>query len=258
VLTNLVLNARDAISGMGVITIALHDETSGSDLSFGPVPPTLALLTIHDNGSGMSPEVLRNIFEPLFTTKRTGTGLGLAVALQVIRRHGGSIHAESKVGQGTTFFILLPTTSAETPAVVSEKEQVNPRVGRIVLVEDDPTVAAGILLLLEAKGIEVRAVARGGEALEAIEAFQPQAVVLDMSLPDMRGTEVYEKIVAQHPALPVLFSSGHGDESLVERYLSSEHVGFLRKPYGIDTLIEALDKIALSLNRKQAGCASER
>jgi PAS domain S-box-containing protein len=243
VLTNLVLNARDAMAGGGVITIAVHDETSGADFSSGPIPPGVVLITVHDTGGGMSPEVLRNIFEPLFTTKRTGTGLGLAVALQVIRRHGGSIHAESKVGQGTTFFIFLPTAPAEMPEVVPEKEVVNSRIRRVLLVEDEPAVATGIVLLLEAEGIEVRAIERGGEALDAIKDFRPDGVILDMSLPDMRGTEVYERIAAQHPDMPVLFSSGHGDESQVENF-TNEHVAFLRKPYEFAALMTALDNIA--------------
>ncbi len=247
VLTNLVLNARDALSDKGVITIAVQDATSGKEFTFGRVPPGFALLSVHDNGSGMTPEVLQNIFEPLFTTKRTGTGLGLAVALQVIRRHGGSIHAESKVGEGTTFFILLPTAFAETPALVLAKEQAKPRTRRVVLVEDEPAVATGIVLLLETEGVEVRVAERGGDALWAIEDFQPDAVILDMSLPDMRGTTVYERIAAQYPMLPVLFSSGHGDESDVEKYFASEHVAFLRKPYELAALMEALEKITQKL-----------
>jgi PAS domain S-box-containing protein len=244
VLTNLVLNARDAMSGEGAITIAVDDEASEGKFSFEPIPAGLALLTVHDTGSGMSPEVLRNIFEPLFTTKRTGTGLGLAVALQIIRRHGGSIRAESRPGEGTTFFILLPTMAAQAPVLESEKEQAKPRVRRLVLVEDEPAVAAGLKLLLEAEGIETHVVERGGEALGAIQEFRPDVVILDMSLPDMRGTEVYEQIAAQHPALPVLFSSGHGDESSIDRYAGSEHVAFLRKPYDLDALMSALEKIA--------------
>ena len=243
VLTNLVLNARDAMSGDGVITIAIDGGASGREFSYGRIPG-LTLLTVRDTGDGMTPEVLSNIFEPLFTTKRTGTGLGLAVALQVIRAHGGSIHADSQVGKGTTFFIFLPTAAAETrPSRASEKEQAKSRVRRVVLVEDEPAVASGIVLLLEAEGIAVRVVERGGEAPQAIDAFQPDAVILDMNLPDMPGTEVYERIVAGHPALPVLFCSGHAGESSIERYISNEQVAFLRKPYEFDALMEALDKI---------------
>ena len=243
VVTNLVLNARDAMGGRGVVTIEVVDDSDSHAFSFGRVPPGLLLITVRDTGSGMTPEVLRNIFEPLFTTKRTGTGLGLAVAQQVIRGHGGSIHAESKVGEGTTFFILLPTAAADELPPGHEKEHSTPRVERVVLIEDEAAVATGITLLLEIEGVRVRVADRGGLALAAIEAFHPDAVILDMSLPDMRGEEVYELIAARYPTLPVLFSSGHGDESSVEQYCRSEHVAFLRKPYDLAALTEALEKI---------------
>lgn len=251
VVTNLVLNARDAMGGRGVVTIAVTDAGTREEFSFGRIPPGLMLMTVRDSGSGMTPEVLQNIFEPLFTTKRTGTGLGLAVALQVIRRHGGSIHAESKVGVGTTFFILLPTAAAEEPLPAPEKRQPKPRVQRVVLVEDEEAVATGITLLLEVEGVEVRVAERGGQALDAIQTFDPDAVILDMSLPDMRGIDVFEIIAARYPTLPVLFSSGHGDESILEQYSPSDHVAFLRKPYDLAALMVALEKI--TRDRKHAG-----
>lgn len=244
VMTNLVLNGRDAITGAGTITIRLQARTEEEQFSFGQLPPGLALLTVRDTGSGMKPEVLNNIFEPLFTTKRTGTGLGLAVAQQVISRHGGSIHAESSLGKGTTFFIVLPTVStsevAESGADPQKRDTV---VRRIVVVEDEEVVATGIALLLESEGVQVRVADHGAAAIETIEGFDPDAVVLDISLPDMDGPEVYRRIAAAYPTLPVLFSSGHGDQSSVEEYFKTERVAFLRKPYDLETLLAALEKI---------------
>jgi PAS domain S-box-containing protein len=243
VLTNLILNSRDAMPGKGMIIISVQAGASDQEGTFGEIPPNMALITIRDTGAGMPPDVLENIFRPLFTTKRTGTGLGLAVAQQVVLRHGGSIHAESKPGEGTTFFILLPTTSAAPAVETAGHEPHKPRVERLLLVEDDPAVATGIALLLDVEGIEALIIDRGSEALEAIEVFHPDAVILDISLPDIPGDEVYEMIAARYPTLPVLFSSGHGDEAPMERYFGSEHVAFLRKPYDLAALLETLDRI---------------
>jgi PAS domain S-box-containing protein len=253
VITNLVLNARDAMAGRGVVTITVTGSASGREFSFGRIPEGLMLMTVCDTGSGMTPNILENIFEPLFTTKRTGTGLGLAVVQQVIRRHGGSIHAESKVDEGTTFFILLPTASPTKPLVaVPENHDARHGLQRIVLVEDEPAVATGLTLLLEIEGVAVRVAERGGLALDVIHGFNPDAVILDMSLPDMLGTEVFELIAARYPALPILFSSGHGDETSVERYLSNDHVGFLRKPYNFSARLDALDRITRDARRIDA------
>jgi PAS domain S-box-containing protein len=244
VLTNLILNSRDAMPAKGTITISVEAGGGDQEVAFGVIPPNMALITIRDTGGGMPPDVLENIFRPLFTTKRTGTGLGLAVAQQVVLRHAGSIHAESKQGEGTTFLILLPMASPAPPVEFNRQEKPRkPRVGRVLLVEDDPAVATGIALLLDVEGIEAHVVARGGDALEAVEAFQPDAVILDISLPDIPGTEVYELIASKYPDLPVLFSSGHSDESPMEHDFGKEHVGFLRKPYDLAALLETLDRI---------------
>lgn len=112
VITNLVLNARDAMpGGGGKLWIAIEVTSEPKTFSFGTVAAGMAILSVRDTGKGIPADVLPNIFEPLFTTKRSGTGLGLAVAQQVIVRSGGSIDVESTPGQGTTFYIALPEIS---------------------------------------------------------------------------------------------------------------------------------------------------
>jgi DNA-binding response OmpR family regulator len=116
-------------------------------------------------------------------------------------------------------------------------------VQRVVLVEDEAAIAAGIVMLLESEGVEVKAVELGGQAMSAIEAFRPDVVILDMSLPDMDGSRVFELISETWPTLPVLFSSGNGDQSSVDSFLRKGRVGFLRKPYGFDELLGALERL---------------
>jgi signal transduction histidine kinase len=107
---NLVLNARDAMRNVGTFTITARRELPGTRFSFGVLehPEAFIHFIVSDTGSGMSAETLRHIFEPLFTTKKTGTGLGLAVTHQVVQQHGGEIFVESQPGAGTTFHIFIP------------------------------------------------------------------------------------------------------------------------------------------------------
>ena len=242
VVTNLVLNARDAMSNGGTITLVTADSGDQRRFSFGRIPDGKVLLAVRDTGSGMLPKVRESIFEPLFTTKRSGNGLGLAVAQQIIERHGGSIHVDTAPGEGTTFFILLP--AAEQAAVQRvEKRASSTSVRRVLLVEDEPAVSAGITAMLEGEGIEVRAVERGAEAPDAARSFRPDAVILDLGLPDISGLDVYVSLKAMAPDLPIIFSSGHADQAAIEQQIDSSAVAFLRKPYELEALLETLQRV---------------
>ena len=233
VVTNLVLNARDAMPSGGQITIEVAQADTRENVS----------LTVRDTGHGMSQEVLDHIFEPMFTTKKSGTGLGLAVAQQVVDRNGGSIRAQSAPNEGTKFTLLLPAAS-QIPS-----EKVVTLLGKIhlkslLIVDDDDVVVSGLTALLESDGVRVHSVDHGAKVMNAIETLSPDAVVLDVGLPDMSGVEVYRQIAERWPALPVLFSTGHGGSASLEAESIPNHVGFLQKPYDFTTLLSALDRIS--------------
>src|SRR5205814_2013302 len=158
------------------ITIISADASDRTEFSFGAIPAEKVMLAVRDTGSGMLPKVRDSIFEPLFTTKRSGTGLGLAVAKQVIERHGGTIHVETAPGEGTTFFLLLPAGEKAVDQQSENDTRNRTSVRRVLLVEDEPAVAAGVIAVLEEEGIEVRAVERGTDAPDAAESFRPDAV----------------------------------------------------------------------------------
>jgi two-component system cell cycle sensor histidine kinase/response regulator CckA len=234
VLTNLVSNARDAMPDGGAVMI----RAARSDRQI--------LLTVMDNGVGMTTETMRMVFEPLFTTKNVGgTGLGLAVAHQIVERHNGRIWAESTVGVGTAFHLLIPAAADEEPATLPPAPSY-PRdttLRRLLLVEDDAAVASGLVAVLQLDGIEVDVASCGLEAAARIESFVPDAVVLDVDLPDIDGFTVHDEIARRWPDLPVLFSTGHGDAKLNHRLLDRPHVGYLVKPYDSETLLHALGKL---------------
>jgi signal transduction histidine kinase len=248
IISNLVINARDAMPDGGVITLRARREAPGARFDFGVVPQVenFVHFEVADEGAGMTAETKRHIFEPLFTTKRHGTGLGLAITHQVVQRHGGMIFVESEPGAGTRFHIFLPAASSNVPARGRETPPAAvapPNAWRVLLVEDDPNVATGIALLLQEEGFIVDVVNLGGEALEAVERTSPDVVVLDIGLPDIDGKKVYELIAAKHPDLPVVFSTGHGDERKIEPYLSRGNVAMLLKPYNIEVLVSAIRRL---------------
>jgi PAS domain S-box-containing protein len=243
VLANLAINARDA--GATRIGFEARIGTGDGVYPFGIVrdPGTFIHFTIRDDGSGIPESVLPHIFEPLFTTKTTkGTGLGLAVAQQVVARHGGELFVESRPGAGTAFHIFLKRAECET-AVEEETAAVvssaSPERCRVLLVEDDSTIADGILTMLETENFDTDLATSGGDALHHIAKRMPDVVVLDVGLPDISGVEVFRRISAQWPGLPVIFSTGHLDIDAVQT-MPAPHPPYLMKPYDLDSLLTAI------------------
>jgi PAS domain S-box-containing protein len=244
VLVNLALNARDAMLA------------SGGNLTLGVSPdqplelqPRFIHFTVTDTGEGIASENLPHIFEPLFSTKKIGTGLGLSVVFQIVAAHGGHISVESEPGIGSTFHLFIrssvETGSPEEPAV-SHQEAELPKAMletlRVLLVEDDEAVACGLQWILEADGIDVHVVGKGADVMPAMFKLRPDVIVLDLHLPDETGGKVYERIAA-HSRVPVIFSSGHAFEREIKELLNNPRVAFLMKPYSADELLRTIHQV---------------
>jgi CheY-like chemotaxis protein len=229
VVANLLINAREALADQPNGTIRVQLASGGASLR----------LRIEDNGPGISPECLDKVFEPFFTTKRSGTGLGLAVAQQIVERHGGAITVESSGLLGTAFVITLPHAGAPlarpTPAV---EQTIRGR--QLLLVEDEVAVADGIVALLDAGAADVRVAPTGQLAVAALEHQLPEAVLLDVGLPDIDGVDLFALMRLHWPKLPIIFSTGHGDQARLEEMLRLPHVGHLVKPFDLDDLTVAV------------------
>lgn len=234
VFLNLALNARDAMGTGGQFSIRAARERGSPD-------SPLVHVEVADTGAGMSEETRKRIFEPLYTTRASGTGLGLSIVHEIVRAHGGWISAESEPGRGTVFHLRMRLASAPAEPQ-ARSEECSTQVRRIVLVEDDDAVAEGIILVLELSCFEIRRVSLGREAVAAIAEFGPDAVVLDVGLPDMDGLGVYRLIQRESPDLPVVFATGHADEKLLAEIRDLPHVGFLRKPFASEVLISTIEK----------------
>jgi two-component system, cell cycle sensor histidine kinase and response regulator CckA len=236
VITNLVLNARDAMPRGGTITIGVEEQGPRTDGGQESV-----IISVADTGSGIAQEMLSLIFEPLFTTKRNGgTGLGLAIVTQIVEKHGGTIQVESEEGRGTTFRIGIPLANrAEIVETVAAPRRAG-ALGRVLIVDDEPMITEGLSAVLELEGIATDVAALGRDVEPAVERFRPEAVLLDLNLPDISGADVYRILMSRWPDLPVIISSGHADEAVVRELMSGAHSAFLLKPYDVETLMETL------------------
>ncbi len=245
VLSNLVANARDAMPDGGMLTVEANDLGADASFPFGvvPYPERFVQISIKDTGKGMPHDVMERIFEPLFTTRQSGgTGLGLAVAHQIMTQHEGYIFAESELGRGSTFHLFLPKAAPPPLARKSAQTGVNraPASRKVLLIDDEQMIVEGITALLEEVGIEVESIGSGFEAADTIARFHPDLVVLDLGLPGMDGSEVYALIREMDRELPVIFATGHGDRQALRNLLKDPHTRFLQKPFEVTDLLEMM------------------
>jgi CheY-like chemotaxis protein len=249
VLLNLVNNAKDAMPNGGTLTITAARCHSWHSFAFATTlttPDRFVRITVSDTGCGMDTATVEKIFEPLFTTKARGTGLGLAVVKQIVQRHGGFVSVESAIGSGTQFHLFVPAALAPEyeDEALSPERNVRVRTDlRLLIVEDDRNVSTAIASALRHLGLHVDLIHTGGRAVEAVRQFGSEAVILDVGLPDISGPEVFWNIRKEFPQLPVVFSTAHADEASLASPLAEARVAFLAKPYTTDALLAALAQV---------------
>jgi two-component system cell cycle sensor histidine kinase/response regulator CckA len=235
---NLALNACQAMPEGGT----LHLRASNVVIDAGPgsamLPGNYVRVTVADSGTGIPQEILAKIFDPYFTTKETGTGLGLAVAYSVVRNHGGHIGVESREGVGSTFTIHFPAVPAGRFAA-AVTASITPGKGRVLVMDDEPFVREVLGRMLRALGYAAAATADGAAAVEAyrggIESGQPfDAVILDLTVPGgIGGAKALELLRALDPAVKAIVSSGYSDDPVMGRYREYGFCGVLAKPFQV-------------------------
>jgi PAS domain S-box-containing protein len=233
---NLVINARDAMPAGGELVLAsssVRVDEAGASEHPGLTPGAYAAIRVRDSGTGMEPQLLARIFEPFFTTKPAGegTGLGLASVFGIVGQNKGAVWADSELGKGSTFHILLPKSSA---APASEPDRLPGRrfEGRIVLlIEDEPGIRQLLRAILQSLGLEVREAADGIEGVN-IARQMPRLDLLfsDVVLPGLSGVKAAAQIRKLHPRAAVILSSGQGESFLKRAGVDLEKVHFIAKP----------------------------
>jgi CheY-like chemotaxis protein len=243
VLHNLILNAAQAMPNGGEVTVKADNELLGYDNPLKLQPGAYIKIYVTDHGCGIPRENLIRIFDPYFTTKPKGSGLGLASAYSIVKKHGGDLVVLSTVGEGTRFAIRLPASPGEHPEEekIKQKTQAAGR-GRILFMDDNEMIREMVDEILEHLGYEVESCADGREAVElfrkAWENERPfSAVILDLTVPGgMGGKEVVPLILEIDPDAVLIVSSGYSNDPVIANYRDFGFSGVIHKPYDADAL----------------------
>jgi PAS domain S-box-containing protein len=235
-LINVITNAGEALhEGRGTILLRTWRQKCSTEMLQSPFmavhspPGEYACLEIEDSGGGIEPEGYPRLFDPFYTTKFTGRGLGLAAVHGIVRMHRGVVQVDAVPGKKTVFRFLFPLAPGEEPRTVSPAKPIE----RILVIDDEDTVLRVAARLLGNAGFEVDTVESGQAAMDLL-AGSPQgysAVVLDYSMPGMDGKEVLTRIASLCPGLPVIMSSGYPEETVLAESNGLSWAAFIQKPF---------------------------
>ncbi len=249
VFNNIIINAKQAMPSGGTLSIEAHNIR---DLPKNlPLPPGLYVsIAISDEGIGIPRENLDKIFDPYFTTKENGYGLGLASSYSIVKRHEGYLDVSSEPGKGTKFTIYLKASLARNENSTARQEKSSRFSGRLLIMDDEDFIidtATGIFTHL---GFEVTSAHDGARALalymDAFNSGTPyDLVILDLTVPGgMGGKETLEHLRNVNPGVVAIVSSGYSDDAVISHYAEFGFKGMIRKPYTVEDVISALDTLS--------------
>jgi len=248
VVHNLVLNAQQAMPDGGRIRVWVRQSHESSPAD-GLAPGCYAEIVCEDAGVGISKENLTKIFDPYFTTKQKGSGLGLATTYSIVRKHGGSVGVQSEVGRGTTFRVLLPVSDKNLSVAPNAPAHMRKGHGRILIMDDESFIRDVLGRLFTHFGYEVGYAKDGAEALIAYKGAADEdrpyhLVIMDLVIPGgMGGRETIRRLLDFDPSAKVIVSSGYSNDPIMANY---KHYGFceaVAKPYKNDELRTVVQKV---------------
>jgi CheY-like chemotaxis protein len=252
---NLIINASDAIGERsGVITVNLgasrfdSEYLTKTELYDQLTPGLYIYIEIADTGCGMSRETQDHIFEPFYTTKFAGRGLGLAAVLGIVRAHKGAIKVYSEINKGTTFKILLPAAPQTAfSRRNSELDNLSEWKGKgtILLADDEESLRALGSSMLEHLGFRVITAEDGREAVDIYSSYAGKIdlVILDLTMPHMDGSQAFSELKQMDGDAKIIISSGYNKDDVAARFAGKNLCGVLQKPYTMSKLKELLSGI---------------
>lgn len=250
-LANLLINAQEAAATTIHIRTSQHplhqtDNQFGQYTGQSLAPGLYVALTITDNGQGMDAETRQKLFDPFYTTKFVGRGLGLAAVLGIIRGHGGGVMVQSQPGQGTTFTLLLPALAVSALPVTPVSDTLGPlpTLDAALVIDDEVSVRDMLSAILAEKQLQVYTASDGASGLAQLrQHFQRvKVVLLDILMPDLSGWETLRQVRQLHAQLPVVLISGYPPAATTDRWQPDPYTHFLLKPFAIDHLLATVQK----------------
>ncbi|MBN1350004.1 PAS domain S-box protein [candidate division KSB1 bacterium] len=249
VIQNIIVNSKQAMPKGGTIRVDVENVVIDDEKRLPVKKGKYVKISFADEGVGISTEHLPKVFDPYFTTKREGSGLGLTICYSIIKKHGGFIFAESVVNNGATFAIYLPVS--EKPIITSEEIPVTfpPRKGKILVMDDEAFIRHFLNRMLPRFGYMVEIVENGSDAIKryfnALDSPQPfDAVILDLTIPGgMGGKETIEKLLQIDPSVKAIVASGYSNDPIMADYQDYGFAGAIFKPYKIDELQMVINRV---------------
>ena len=255
VIVNLIVNARDAMADGGKLTVRVGKAMAGDAADPDKLPRPCVVISVNDSGCGMTPEVMKHLFEPFFSTKgrAKGTGLGLSMALSIVKAHDGWIDVSTELGKGSAFQIYIPAAvepSKPGESIVPDKIGHPPLPrgsGTILYVDDEERIRTMAKVFLENLGYAVMLAKDGSDAVEQYVENQDKitAVISDMTMPRMTGRQMLFEILGTNPKAVVILASGYTNEGTREELIGLGAAEFIQKPYTIQILAEGLQQALL-------------
>jgi len=251
VFSNLTINADQAMPEGGHLYVVL-ENVEIEDPALTLAPGKYVRATIRDEGSGIDREHLDKIFDPYFTTRQTGSGLGLATVYSIINKHGGHISVSSTPGSGSTFTLYLPVHQSITRIEKQHPDNIKSAIdypARILVMDDEQMIREIALKMLQVAGCQVETATDGKEAIEkykkSMHSDNPfDLVIMDMTVPGgMGGEEAIKELLALDPNAKAIVSSGYSHGSLQSSYAEYGFVGMISKPYNMEALLEVVQRV---------------
>jgi CheY-like chemotaxis protein len=249
VIHNLVLNADQAMPQGGIMEIRAESLNLNADNEISLPTGPYVKLSFQDQGVGIQRDHLPNVFDPYFTTKYDGSGLGLTAAYSIIDKHNGRLTVESEPDHGTTFYIYLPASSKTAYQIADVEKRIFSGEGKILVMDDEAFIREIAAQMLRHLGYEVSVANDGNEAVEmyagALKSGEPfDAVILDLTVPGgMGGREAIQRLKKMDPNIKAVVSSGYSTDPIMANFKTYGFQGVVVKPYQIQEMSEALQML---------------